>query len=500
MKKKWLALLIVLLTGLAAEAQVTDVVLRPGEIPKGTFNWMLRSVADTVTPLINPPGVDPGVRTGAAGIGGLLPGITTGTGSETNLQQVGMFWFSTEWSVNGSIANTIPGLGARYDSTGCSACHAYPAVGGTSPLVNNEVAMATMRGATNTVPSFITSNSPTVIPWQISTQSLLPLYTIQGRTDAPRCTLAQPNWSALMAANDISFTSPIELAGAGLVEATPSSTLVTNQTTIPVGATWTFAGLGITTGRFSRAFGGIQTIGRKANASSILDFAYIAQRLEIGATNALFPRNSDEAAGTSCKPNGLPEDGYRTTRLLPNSTSLQGDYSEQAQLTADAVRYLAPPTAASSGYTACPPLSPGCRSPTTVTSGSISNGQAQFIAVGCVACHTQSHTTGNSTMTGQSGVTYSSWSDHALHDMGDGLSNGITLDAAGPRDWKTAALWGLGQRIYLLHDGRTTDLYQAVILHYSATTHPSEANAVITAFQALSTANQQDILNFLRSQ
>jgi len=91
MKKKWLALLIVLLTGLAAEAQVTDVVLRPGEIPKGTFNWMLRSVADTVTPLINPPGVDPGVRTGAAGIGGLLPGITTGTGSETNLQQVGMF-------------------------------------------------------------------------------------------------------------------------------------------------------------------------------------------------------------------------------------------------------------------------------------------------------------------------------------------------------------------------------------------------------------------------
>jgi len=93
MKKKWLALLIVLLTGLAAEAQVTDVVLRPGEIPKGTFNWMLRSVADTVTPLINPPGVDPGVRTGAAGIGGLLPASLLGQAARRTSSKSGCFGF-----------------------------------------------------------------------------------------------------------------------------------------------------------------------------------------------------------------------------------------------------------------------------------------------------------------------------------------------------------------------------------------------------------------------
>ena len=497
--KTWLAILVLIFTSFAVKAQVTDVVLRPGEIPKDAFRFLLFAAVGGANPTISPPGVDPGVRTGAAGIGGLLPGITTGTGSETNLQQVGMFWFSTEWSVTGSIVNTIPGLGARYNTTGCSACHAYPAPGGTSPLVNNELAMATLRGATNTVPIFITSNSPTITPWRPSTQESDFLYTIQGRSDAGTCTLAQPNWAAIVAAGDVFFMQPVELAGDGLVEATPSSTLVSQQATIPGGATWTFAGLGITTGRFSQTLGGIQTIGRKARASSILDFAYIAQVLEIGSSNALYPRKASEAAGSGCNPNGLPEDGYRTTRLSPNSTSLQGDYSEQAQLAANAVRYLAPPATASTGYTACPPLSPGCASPTTVVASDIAAGQTQFINVGCVACHTQSHTTGLSAMTGQSGVTYSSWSDHALHDMGDGLSNGITLGAAGPRDWKTAALWGLGQRIYLLHDGRTTDMNAAIQAHLSNTTHPSEANAVINAFNNLPTVDQQQILDFLRS-
>ena len=66
----------------------------------------------------------------------------------------------------------------------------------------------------------------------------------------------------------------------------------------------------------------------------------------------------------------------------------------------------------------------------------------------------------------------------------------------------TAPLWGLGQRIFFLHDGRTTDLVQAIQAHQSAGDSqfgPSEANAVIDKFNALSESAKQDLLNFLRS-
>jgi len=100
-------------------------------------------------------------------------------------------------------------------------------------------------------------------------------------------------------------------------------------------------------------------------------------------------------------------------------------------------------------------------------------------------------------MTGQSKLTYTSWSDYALHNMGTGLADGLRQGSAGPQDYKTTALWGIGQRIFFLHDGRTTDLYQAILSHSSS---QSEANSVLSNFQGLSTSDQQDILNFLRAQ
>jgi CxxC motif-containing protein (DUF1111 family) len=83
-----------------------------------------------------------------------------------------------------------------------------------------------------------------------------------------------------------------------------------------------------------------------------------------------------------------------------------------------------------------------------------------------------------------------------IHDMGDGLKDGIRQGLAGPRDFRTAPLWGLGQRIFFLHDGRTSSLLEAIQAHSSA---GSEANQVIEAFNLLTAALKQDILNFLRS-
>jgi len=83
-----------------------------------------------------------------------------------------------------------------------------------------------------------------------------------------------------------------------------------------------------------------------------------------------------------------------------------------------------------------------------------------------------------------------------VHHMGSGLTDDIVQGAAGPDEFRTAPLWGLGKRIFFLHDGRTSDLLQAISAHSSS---GSEANAVISNFDALLPQQKQDILNFLRS-
>jgi di-heme oxidoreductase (putative peroxidase) len=88
------------------------------------------------------------------------------------------------------------------------------------------------------------------------------------------------------------------------------------------------------------------------------------------------------------------------------------------------------------------------------------------------------------------------YSDLLLHDMGTGLSDGVSQGEAGPREFRTAPLWGLGQRIFFLHDGRASDLITAIRAHQSV---GSEANVVVSKYTNLTEKQKQDLLNFLRS-
>jgi CxxC motif-containing protein (DUF1111 family) len=115
------------------------------------------------------------------------------------------------------------------------------------------------------------------------------------------------------------------------------------------------------------------------------------------------------------------------------------------------------------------------------------------------------------------GFTFQPFSDVALHNMGPGLADFVKQGVAGPDEFRTAPLWGLGQRIFFLHDGRAGPgnggLLKAILAHQSSNPFclpgqqftddgvacQSEANAVIQQFKALSASDQQDILNFLRS-
>jgi CxxC motif-containing protein (DUF1111 family) len=400
-----------------------------------------------------PPAVDPGPRGGPAGAGGALAGLSP---AEITFFDAAKDIFEEIQSVSGTIPGQDSiGLGPRFNGTGCAECHAHPAIGGTSPVTNPQVEVANREGATNTIPSFITVSGPVVEVRSKLDNHVMQIFTVAGRSDAPGCTLAQPTFVP----GTFSLRIPTPLFGLGLVENVPDDALIAAQNTTLMGT------LGITAGNFNRSFfsGTITRFGWKAQNQSLMDFAGEAYLMEMGVTNELFPIS--KVSGV-CDPNQQPEDATRT----------DGTASDTANF-ANFNRLLEPPMPAPDN-------------------ASIINGRAKFQTVGCHACHVMSLTTTASIYTGQSSRTFAPFSDFALHRMGSTLADGISQGMADVDEFRTAPLWGVGQRLFFLHDGRTADLLQAILLHSSA---GSEANTVITNFATLPIADQQDILNFLRA-
>jgi CxxC motif-containing protein (DUF1111 family) len=129
---------------------------------------------------------------------------------------------------------------------------------------------------------------------------------------------------------------------------------------------------------------------------------------------------------------------------------------------------------------------------------SINNGRQIFANVGCALCHTPAlQTQPSNNFDVLSNVPVNLFSDLVVHHMGPSVQG-----AAAGDEFRTAPLWGLGQRIFFLHDRRTNDLVQAIYAHSSAGNSQykdSEANQVITEFNELPDSAKQDLLNFLRS-
>jgi CxxC motif-containing protein (DUF1111 family) len=121
-----------------------------------------------------------------------------------------------------------------------------------------------------------------------------------------------------------------------------------------------------------------------------------------------------------------------------------------------------------------------------------------FSAIGCATCHNPSPgtTQASNFANALSNQPVPAFSDLEIHHMGTGLADNVSQGGAGGDQFRTAPLWGLGQRIFLLHDGRTTNLLFAIQAHES---NGSEANTVEENFDNLSPSQQQDLLNFLRS-
>ena len=423
---------------------------------------------------------DPGVRGGAAGAGAPLAGLTAR-----------QFEFFADGKADFESVEDVPdGVGPRMNLDGCAGCHSQPAIGGTSPAVNPQVAFASKDGGTDRVPFFITLNGPVrearfkFNPDGSRDGGVHNTATITGRTGADGCVLAQPDFDTAAATNNLVFRIPTPLFGAGLIEQIPDSAILANQ------AANTFIKKlhGIAGRPHRKAITGstnnngndgtIARFGWKAQNKSLLLFAGEAYNVEMGISNELFQQEREDkpACQFATVPNGVTD---------TEATETPGGLSAIEHF-AFFQRFLAPPTPS--------PNMPGGAS-------SISNGRAKFVSVGCALCHTPTLTTGNSTVEALKNKPVNLFSDLLLHNMGPGLADDILQGEAAGDEFRSAPLWGLGQRIFFLHDGRTSDLLEAIQAHKSAGNAqfgPSEANAVIHNFNRLDEQQKQDILNFLR--
>jgi CxxC motif-containing protein (DUF1111 family) len=460
---------ILLLSGLSAATAQTDPGVRPGLI-----NGQAGATATTPLPVAS-------VRTPATG----------DPANAIDFFNDGLDRFQEVETVTGN------GLGPRFNFNQCSGCHSQPTIGGSGPATNPQFTAISkgIASAQDVTPSFLTASGPTRearFPFFFnadgSVNTLAPnggvetIFTVSGLAGAATCSLAQPSFAAAAAAGNLIFRIPTPLFGAGLLENLDDSTLIAVKLAAQgngVGISGTF--------NHNGNDGTIARFGWKAQNKSLLLFSGEAYNVEMGVSNELFPQDrplpsEDQTQGglvSTClnlEKVGYPED---ITNMGAAGSGVLSDVEGFAQF----MRLLAPPIAS-----------------TTTPGGatSISNGKSLFNSIGCAFCHTPSiRSTEPSHITSSLGnQTVAAYTDLEIHHMGTGLNDNVSQGSAGGDQFRTAPLWGVGQRIFFLHDGRTTSLLTAITAHRSS---GSEANTVIANFNSLSASQQQDVLNFLRS-
>ena len=229
--------------------------------------------------------------------------------------------------------------------------------------------------------------------------------------------------------------------------------------------------------------GTISRFGWKAQNGSITIFAGEAYNVEMGISNDAFPigRSEDPDCNEVYEPFDIP----RTDATLYNNPL---KIMPAWVMFTEFMRFVDAPQPA--------PLS-----------SSAQHGEELFSAVGCALCHTPSFKTQGTPnpstpleeigphSVALRGQAVNLFSDLLVHHMGATLADNITQGNAGPDEFRTTPLWGLGTRLFFLHDGRTSDLMVAVQDHFSRrfsdggdnpskdlhsyTYGPSEGNAVV---------------------
>jgi len=348
-------------------------------------------------------------------------------------------------------------------------------------------------GKQNVVPSFEQQFGPIrEVRFQFNPDgtpdgSVHQLWVVTGITTDPtltNCTLTQPDFEAQLKAGNLSFRIPLQMLGLGLIDSIQDREIMSHFNATASQR----AQLGI--GGHPNLSANDNTITRfgwKAQNKSITMFAAEAYNVEMGITNELFPTQKEEDPGCNGPDKPEPND---VTRTATDDSGNQA-FNNPLHIMADWMMFQL-----MMRFTEAP-------QPDPYPSASAQRGQAVFSAIGCSLCHTPQMQTAPTMISAVlENRPVNLFSDLLLHHMGAGLADNIIQGQAGPDEFRTVPLWGVGQRLFFLHDGRTDDLLQAIQQHYSTATNTfpaSEANAVVRNFRRLSMTDQQAILDFLRS-
>lgn len=211
--------------------------------------------------------------------------------------------------------------------------------------------------------------------------------------------------------------------------------------------------------------------GWKADRASLREQVGAAVHEDLGLSNPVFPGPPCSPAQTACRQaiDGAEDDGLE---LPAHRFALLVDYNRHIGV-------------------------PARRKPDHPV---VRRGGELFHQVGCATCHTPRFKTADDARFPRlSGQTIWPYSDLLLHDMGAALSDGRPSWEAGPREWRTPPLWGLGlSRAVngsraLLHDGRARSVEEAILWH------GGEAEAAKRRFTRLTPEDRRAVEAFVRS-
>ncbi|WP_400769937.1 di-heme oxidoredictase family protein [Methylosinus sporium] len=387
--------------------------------------------------------------------------------------------FHQAWVIGPSQdQNEITGLGPLYNRLSCIACHVKNGRG-PAPDPENGVARAMVvrlglpgrdaHGGPAPHPAYGGQLNPEGNPGVPGEgRAIVAFDEIETRlSDGETVSLRRPRLSfrdlAYGPLGDnvrISLRNAPPVFGLGLLEAVPDDEIISYAVGQGRGRpnhVYDMAAGRIALGRF----------GLKANQPDLLQQIANAFAEDIGVTSYLFPEPNCTAAQPECRAAAGREIELSAARLEASLAYMRG-------LAVPARRDLSDPR--------------------------VAKGEARFREIGCAACHRETMKLGPVGFApGLSGTEIHPYGDLLLHDMGDGLADGREDFEAGPRDWRTPPLWGLGLAgrfgtpADFLHDGRARTVTEAILWH------GGEAEDAARRFRGLTREERAELLAFLGS-
>ncbi|MCB9915365.1 MAG: hypothetical protein H6828_09470 [Planctomycetes bacterium] len=335
------------------------------------------------------------------------------------------------------------GLGPIFNDGSCGNCHSHPAIGGSSTRTVTRFGKAATGG----------------LPFD-------PLLSLGGTLRQEQA-LSQPCEEVVPPEATVTTErlTPITF-GAGLLTAISDADVLNNQLAQPSGYFGAVSTVSPLEGGPARA----AKFGWKGGVATTMSFSIDASLNEMGLTSVFLPQenapNGNAVTLSNCDAVSDPEDApdVNGRTRIDKFTNFQ--------------RFLAPP-------------------PQTPQSGT--SGEALFDAVGCGVCHTSSaYVTQPTAWPALSGVSIKPYSDFLLHDMG-ALGDGFVEANASETQMMTRALWGVGSRTALLHDGSATGGSFGTNVDTAIQAHDGEGAASKLAYNALTAGDQALVVAFLRS-